>query len=201
MNAQLSLTEDSLTSVPSYLVISLVLMQREHQRLDETAKKLRFGAMPIEQLYSLRQQWQTSLGFLAYVLPMLAALDRLIEQHEHGNVTEAAYGEVLYQISAYRGAGWKSLEQQYGHLGHYLDPKGKLRTVYLQLFTNTFEEAAPLALKEAAELLQHLHPQHCLGPWSEACRDIYDNHQKALSAKLARFMLRSMAGSIGSGVG
>lgn len=201
MNAQLSLTEDSLTSVPSYLVISLALMQREHQHLDETANKLRLGAMPIEQLYSLRQQWQTSLGFLAYVPPMLAALDRLIEQHEHGNVTEAAYGEVLYQITVYRGAGWKSLEQQYGHLGHYLDPKGKLREVYLQLFTNTFEAVAPLTLKEAAELLQRLHPQHCSGPWSEACRDIYDNHQKALSATLARFMLRSMAGSIGSGVG
>lgn len=201
MNAQQSLPEDSMTSVPSYLVISLVLMQREHQRLDETAKKLRLGTIPIEQLYPLRQHWQTSLGFLAYAPPMLAALDRLIEQHEHGNVNEAAYGEVLYQITAYRGASWRSLEQQYGHLGHYLDPKGKLREVYLQLFTNTFEAVVPLTLKEAAELLQLLHPQHCSGPWPAVCRDIYDNHQKALSATLARFMLRSMAASIGSGAG
>lgn len=201
MNALSSPFEDSMTTVPSYLVISLALMQREHQRLDQAAKQLRAGTIPIEKLYSLRQQWQTSLGFLAYVPPMLAALDRLIEQHEHGNVTEAAYGEVLYQITVYRGAGWKSLEQQYGHLGHFLDPKGKLRDMYLQLFTNTFEAVAPLTLKEAAELLQRLHPRHCSGPWSEECRDIYDNHQKALSATLARFMLRSMAGSIGSGVG
>lgn len=132
---------------------------------------------------------------------MLAALDRLIEQHEQGNVTEAAYGEVLYQIIVYRGAGWKALEQQHGHLGHYLDPKGKLREMYLQLFTNTFEAVAPLTPREAAGLLQHLHPQLCAGPWAEACQKIYDNHQKVLSAMLARFMLRSMAGSIGSSAG
>ncbi|MGA4495362.1 hypothetical protein ACPA0G_15425, partial [Vreelandella venusta] len=110
MNTQPSLSEDSMTSAPSYLVISLALMQREHQRLDASAKQLRLGTIPVEQLYSLRQQWQTSLGFLAFLPPLLASLDRLIEQHEHGNVAEAAYGDVLYQIVVYRGASWRSLE-------------------------------------------------------------------------------------------
>ena len=154
MNTQPSLSEDSMTSAPSYLVISLALMQREHQRLDASAKQLRLVTIPVEQLYSLRQQWQTSLGFLAFLPPLLASLDRLIEQHEHGNVAEAAYGDVLYQIVVYRGASWRSLEQKYGHLGYYLEPRGKLRTTYLQLFTSTFEASAPLTCQKAAELLQ-----------------------------------------------
>lgn len=200
MNAQPSLPEDSMTSAPSYLVISLVLMQREHQRLDASAKQLRLGTMPVGQLYSLRQQWQTTLGFLAHLPPLLASLDRLIEQHEHGNVEETAYGEVLYQIVVYRGASWRSLEQKYGHLGHYLGPKGKLRTTYLQLFTSTFEASTPLTCQESAELLQRLHPQWSAGPLAEMCRDLYERNQKVLSATLARYMLRAMAGSIGSGV-
>ncbi|MGM0832443.1 MAG: hypothetical protein ACQEUK_06360 [Pseudomonadota bacterium] len=201
MNTQPSLSEDSMTSAPSYLVISLALMQREHQRLDASAKQLRLVTIPVEQLYSLRQQWQTSLGFLAFLPPLLASLDRLIEQHEHGNVAEAAYGDVLYQIVVYRGASWRSLEQKYGHLGHYLEPKGKLRTTYLQLFTSTLEASAPLTCQEAAELLQRLHPQWCASLRSEMCRDLYERNQKMLSATLARYMLRSMAGSIGSNVG
>lgn len=197
MNASLSLPEDSMTSTPSYLVISLVLMQREHQRLDAAAIRLRSHAIPVEQLYELRQQWQTTLGFLAHLPPLLASLDRLIEQYEHGNVDEAAYGDVLYQIAVYRNAGWKCLEQQYGHLGHYLDTKGILRASYLQLFTSTFEASAPLTCQEAAELLQRLHSQWCAGLRSEMCREVFERNQKMLSATLARYMLRSMAGSMG----
>lgn len=81
VNAQPSLSEDSMTSTPPYPVISLALMQREHQGLDQAAQRLRLAAMPIEQLYSLRHEWQTLLGFLAYVPQLLAAMDRLIEQH------------------------------------------------------------------------------------------------------------------------
>lgn len=201
MNAQQSLPEDSMTSVPSYLVISLALMQREHQRLDASAKQLRLGKTPFEQLYSLRQQWQTTMGFLAHLPPLLASLERLIEQQEHGNVTEDAYGDVLYQIVVYRGTCWRSLEQKYGHLGHYLEPKGQLRTTYLQLFTSTFEASTPLTCQESTELLQRLHPQWSAGPCAETCRDQYERNQKVLSATLARYMLRSMAGSIGSAVG
>ncbi|BBI70523.1 hypothetical protein ACXGSL_01335 [Vreelandella aquamarina] len=197
MNASSSLPEDSMTSTPSYLVISLALMQREHQRLDVSARRLRSRAIPVEQLYELRQQWQTTLGFLAHLPPLLASLDRLIEQYEHGNVAEAAYGDVLYQIAVYRNAGWKCLEQQYGHLGHYLDTKGILRASYLQLFTSTFEASAPLTCQEAAELLQGLHPQWCAGLRSEMCREVFERNQKILSGTLARYMLRSMAGSMG----
>jgi len=196
MNASLSLPEDSMTSTPSYLVISLALMQREHQRLDVSARRLRSRAIPVEQLYELRQQWQTTLGFLAHLPPLLASLDRLIEQYEHGNVAEAAYGDVLYQIAVYRNAGWKCLEQQYGHLGHYLDTKGILRDSYLQLFTSTFEASAPLTCQEAAELLQGLHPQWCAGLRSEMCREVFERNQKILSGTLARYMLLSMAGSM-----
>ena len=195
MNAFSPLSEDSMTSTPSYLVISLALMQREHQRLDVAAMRLRSRVIPVEQLYELRQQWQTTLGFLAHLPPLLASLDRLIEQYEHGN--EAAYGDVLYQIAVYRNAGWKCLEQQYGHLGHYLDTKGILRASYLQLFTDTFEAGTPLSSQESADLLQRLHPQWCGGAWAEACREIHERNQKALSGTLARYMLRSMAGSMG----
>jgi hypothetical protein len=197
MNTSLSLPEDSMTSNPSYLVISLALMQREHQRLDAAAIRLRSRAIPVEQLYELRQQWQATLGFLAHLPPLLASLDRLIEQYEHGNVAEAAYGDVLYQIAVYRNAGWKCLEQQYGHLGHYLDTKGILRASYLQLFTSTFEASALLTCQEAAELLQRLHSQWCAGLQSEMCREVFERNQKMLSATLARYMLRSMAGSMG----
>ena len=196
MNASLSLPEDSMTSTPSYLVISLALMQREHQRLGVSAMRLRSRAIPVEQLYELRKQWQTTLGFLAHLPPLLASLDRLIEQYEHGNVAEAAYGDVLYQIAVYRNAGWKCLEQQYGHLGHYLDTKGILRDSYLQLFTSTFEASAPLTCQEAAELLQGLHPQWCAGLRSEMCREVFERNQKILSGTLARYMLLSMAGSM-----
>jgi len=197
MNASSSLPEDSMTSTPSYLVISLALMQREHQRLDAAAIRLRSRAIPVEQLYELRQQWQATLGFLAHLPPLLASLDRLIEQYEHGNVAEAAYGDVLYQIAVYRNAGWKCLEQQYGHLGHYLDTKGILRASYLQLFTSTFEASAPLTCQDAAELLQRLHPQWCAGLRSEMCREVFEQNQKMLSGTLARYMLRSIAGSMG----
>lgn len=52
MNASSPLSEDSMTSTPSYLVISLALMQREHQRLDAAAIRLRSRAIPVEQLMS-----------------------------------------------------------------------------------------------------------------------------------------------------
>ncbi|MDW0359014.1 hypothetical protein Q8G38_06750 [Halomonas venusta] len=80
---------------------------------------------------------------MAHLPPLLASLDRLIEQYEHGNVAEATYSDVLYQISVYRNTGWKCLEQQYGHLGHYLDTKGILRASYLQWFTDTLKSVHP----------------------------------------------------------
>ncbi|XKH59388.1 hypothetical protein LG290_11945 [Halomonas sediminis] len=151
-------------------LITLTLMQREHQRLDDQADQLRSHTLNLDDLYLLRQHWQAHLGFLRYAPPLIAALEQLIQQQENGNCPDDAYAKVIQQLSIYRQRCRQLVAGVYGRSEAYLVQGGKLHPVYSQAFQQTFEAKRSLGVIEQTALLQRLFPfdPACIHPGSKA---------------------------------
>lgn len=139
-------------------LITLALMQREHQRLEDQADQLRYEILNLHDLYLLRDHWLDHLGFQKYSPPLVAAMDRLIRQQENGNCSEQAYAEVIHQISAYRQYSRYQVACTYGNSAPYLLQGGRLHPVYEQSFKRRFEATRSLTVIEQADILQRLFP-------------------------------------------
>mgnify|MGYP003146955747 CR=1 FL=1 len=136
--------------------IVLVLMQREHLRLEEHAKQLRSHTLNLNDLYTLQQHWQESLGF-PQAKSLIDSLAHLIQQQENGNCSEAAYAEVSQQITLYRYRTRRWVIHHFGCMMPYLLPGGRLHPRYEQAFQQFFEARQPLSTLEQGALLKRLY--------------------------------------------
>jgi hypothetical protein len=136
--------------------IVLVLMQREHLRLEEHAKQLRSHTLNLNDLYTLRQHWQECLGF-PQARPLRASLTYLIQQQENGNCLEVAYTDTLKQITLYRYRTRRWVIHQFGCMMPYLVPGGRLKPAYEQTFQRIIESRKPLSTLEQGTLLRRLY--------------------------------------------
>jgi len=149
--------------------IVLVLMQREHLRLEEHAKQLRSHTLNLNDLYVLQQHWKESLGF-PQAKPLIVSLAHLIQQQENGNCPESAYTDTLQQITLYRYRTRRWVIHQFGCMMLYLVPGGRLKPAYEQAFQRLFEARQPLNTLEQGALLRRLYlyrlhtPPHELAP-------------------------------------
>lgn len=136
---------------------TLVLMQREHARLDDQASQLRSYILNLHDLYVLEQHWKEHLGFIEEAKPLITSLTYLIQQQEQGNCSEKAYANVIQQISIYRfdTRGWVSYH--FGRITPYLISRGQLDPLYEQKFQDEFETNRPLSVTEQAAMLRRLY--------------------------------------------
>lgn len=137
-------------------LMTLVLMHREHHRLEDHAKQLRSHTLNLNDLYVLHQHWQAHLGFFSHTPPLLSSLNRLIQQQETGNCPDDSYAHVIQQIVFYRIVTRRWVIHRFGPITPYLLPGGQLAPAYEHAFQRLFEARKPLSAIEQAALLQRL---------------------------------------------
>jgi len=110
-----------MTPSPSDLPTLIILTQREHQRLENQAKRLAAGSVPERDLRTYRANWLAQLGFVAFLPPLIHAMDGLLHCLNQGQPTEAAYEEVAFQVGIYQKGSWGCIRHFYGSLNPYVD--------------------------------------------------------------------------------
>jgi len=98
-----------------------ILTQREHQRLKNQAKRLSAGTVPEHDLRAYRSHWLAHLGFVAFLPPLLSAIDELLDGLAQGQPTDEAYQEVALQIGIYQKGTWGFIRHFYGSVSPYVD--------------------------------------------------------------------------------
>lgn len=139
-------------------LITLTLMQREHQRLEEQAERLNTRRLTLQDLNLLREHWSSYLGFQQYTPPLMVSLDQLIRQRGEGTASDRDYIAVVIQVGIYIQQSRYLVAFTYGNSGSYLLQEGRVHPVYEKAFEHQFEAKRPLSVVEQAIVLHRLFP-------------------------------------------
>jgi len=145
-----------MTSNPSDLPNLIILTQREHQRLKNQAKRLSAGTVPERDLRTYRANWLAQLGFVAFLPPLIQAMDELLDCLNQGQPTETAYQEVALQIGIYQKSTWGFVRHFYGSLSPYVDHWLKVLPLYKEAFTRRYEAHRKLSVAGQGALIREM---------------------------------------------
>ena len=134
----------------------IILTQREHQRLNNQAKRLSAGIVSEPDLRTYRANWLAQLGFVAFLPPLLRAMDDLLDGLAQGKPTEDAYQEVALQIGIYQKGTWGFIRHFYGSLNPYVDRWLKVLPSYKEAFTRRYEARGKLSVAEQGVLMREM---------------------------------------------